>query len=65
LLLEIVLDGRKKCLSILSDLLGSWNAAEVDGGVEGLAAGRKGGSFLTELPLTVSLLAVSLLTVSL
>ncbi len=49
LVLEIVPDGREKCLSSLSNLLGSCNAAEIDGGVEGLAAGRKGGSFLTEM----------------
>jgi hypothetical protein len=34
-------NGRKKCLSSLSNLLGSCNvAAEIDGGVEGLATGR-------------------------
>jgi len=53
-LLEIRLDGSDNVLSSLPGFLGSWNAAEVDEGIEMGAAGRKGRRILGTLPLEVS-----------
>jgi len=53
--LEIRLDGSEDGLPNLSGSLGSWNAAEAEGGVEMDAADWKRRSILRSLPFGVSL----------